>query len=347
MDNESLQILVWNKENSESINSYSYLVSRALCKLTKNLNKEYYCKASQLDSVIGNWSGYILPLFSIVGLFINIYAIYKFNQIKQNIDQKTYLIAIAVFDIIGSSMLTWLYYFPAVGLPYVTNGKSSWIFFQKSNISCKFMQFNNDGSHGFSFFIMIFASIDSCLSIMAPSNGSTKSWKKPLCVVLIAVIWNLISCIPHILAYGLFYVDKKFLCTDKLDQNEYLYKNYTIFFHPFGVIYIWLSFMALLVILIVLQKRYDISSLIRRKNAYENSVNGEKLEMKNAIQIFILSSISLVLAFLVKCFDFAYYIEFNPLNKKVFESVSTIFEILFISHLNVHMLPLILIKCLN
>jgi len=325
-------------------NQYFTLIDCAIVGTNyRNLSYQFedFCKYRQFSYYL---AAFFSPIMTVVGLFVNTMSIYYFNKNPKHTRQKVFMISLAVSDIMANIFWVYIHSFPAIGLPFISGGKYYWILINKSDLVCKFTYTMMHFWKQISFLILLFCSIDRCLSIMMPLESRNWGYKYAVFVIFGAILWNTLSCIPLWLMSNMTY-DKfynKYSCLFVGFPNmDALYLFYESLFHPFGMVYIIIH---LLVNIKLIKTILNHSKTMKNFEQNKESMKRSKMrnsEIKSCIQIFFLSSFSFCFIFAMK---FCYYLNsfFNTTFFKITDHVGVIIEMLYVGSLNITFLPILI-----
>jgi len=347
VDND-LKVIEGFYKNTKDFNKYSTLIECAIFRTNyRNLSYEFEerCKFRLFSSYM---AAFFNPIMTAFGLFVNIMSIYYFNKNPKQSRQKVFMISLAVSDIMANIFWVYIHLFPAVGLPFISGGKYYWILNSKSDLMCKFTFTMIYFWQEISFLILLFCSIDRFLSIMMPLESRNWSYKYAIFVIFGAILWNTLSCIPHLLMLHINYnkINNKYDCSSKGFRNmNALYLFYTSLFHPFGMVYIVINILVnIKLIKTILNHSKATRNFERNKEAMKRS-QMRNSEIKSCIQIFFLSTFTFCFIFTMKCCYYFSLIVNTSFSLKL-EVIGINIEILYIGSLNINFLP-ILVKQLK
>ncbi|CAH8612327.1 unnamed protein product [Heterobilharzia americana] len=139
------------------------------CKLLKQ-NDTYIQNLKCISSsIIGVVVGYLLPIFSIPCILINLFiAVSVVIKGRRAARQLIYISGICLSSATADIMFIWLWQYPAYGLPYTTNGTQFFTFLNVSPTACRFHRFVYSSSATFMCNMRVCASFDRCLAVFAP-----------------------------------------------------------------------------------------------------------------------------------------------------------------------------------
>ena len=216
-----MEVIVSFLTNPYLINQYKTLFDCAMFRTnTGNMASAYEdsCKYRRFSYYV---AAFFSQIMTIVGLFVNTLSIYYFNKNTKQTRHKVFMISLAVSDIMANIFWVYIYLFPSFVMLFISGGKYYWILSNKSDFLCKLMYTMLYFWQQISFLILLFCSIDRFLSIMMPLESRNWGYKYAIFIIFGAIVWNLLSSIPHILLLKIYYIrlDEEVVCLRDQFQN--------------------------------------------------------------------------------------------------------------------------------
>ncbi|CAH8657788.1 unnamed protein product [Schistosoma rodhaini] len=202
---------------------------------TSNLiiqNDPLSCGVSML---LGAWSGYLLPVISILGLISNTFiSAVTFIQIKLMPRHMIYMAFIAIMNSITNIIYGWLWLFSAKGLPFITKGEVYFIINNVSPMVCRIHRF-------------IYSSVSTCMGNLLVCAGLDRFFciyfpilfnKLPKYYVWFACgtvyLLSFLMMLPVLFISGWYVVESKIQCS--LEPNQYAIRLYHALFSNLGCV---------------------------------------------------------------------------------------------------------------
>ncbi|CAH8638781.1 unnamed protein product [Schistosoma margrebowiei] len=256
------------------------------CDLLKNDSSYKQQVRCIVSTVVSFWCGYVLPIFSLITIMINLYigfyTVVRANKVPR---QMIYISGICLSSAIANIMFIWLWQFTVRGLPYVSRGT---IFFSLLNVSpmaCRFQRYMYAFSSTMMCNMHVCASLDRCLTIYIPTKmkrfPKLYGWYIHLAVLLLSAL----MMIPFVFRVDWRLVDERILCW--VDLNDQYVQGYHTLFSNLGLIQTIFLIMT------------DLAFLLKlRKQLYKNPLSKLNVTDKKSIQrsvLLIISSISFII----------------------------------------------------
>ncbi|CAH8827014.1 unnamed protein product [Trichobilharzia szidati] len=184
------------------------------CDILKQSNWSHsqHLKCS-LAQFIGLWSGYILPvvtvLTAIFNLLICVSIALKASKVSK---QMIYISGVCLFSVISNGVFVWLRQFPSVGLPYATNGKTYFTFIFISPFACRLYRFVYTFSCTAMCNMRVCASLCRCLAICTPVKYKSCSNRYAWRIYGIIIIVSAILMLPFAIYADWFTSNGKIRC---------------------------------------------------------------------------------------------------------------------------------------
>lgn len=123
----------------------------------------------RLSYTMGVLSAYLLPVFTVFGIFSNLHIIYIFMvRMPRRTRQLVYLSAIAAADIVNLIFSSVLFMIPSKGIPFATGGQYYFFILSIGQPTCIGYRIASTFTATFAINLLILASLDRCLAVYFP-----------------------------------------------------------------------------------------------------------------------------------------------------------------------------------